>query len=275
VWATDSSPTRLAPKDIVPTTEHPTGLRLPLPLARSRRTARRIALGLTAACLLGAGADSAAAARGSARVPATQQLALLLSAHRAHRAPRTGSPQTAFIPANRPITGERTTLPVVGHSVGAGGIPWLLVMLPGRPNGSTGWIAQQGTRKLMTRWHVVISLAARRVTVYGGGRVARSFRAVVGKPSTPTPTGNFFVEETLQMSRGEPGGPFALATSARSNALQEFEGGPGQIALHGRDNLGGVLGTAESHGCIRLDTAGIDWLVARVEPGTPVTIRQA
>jgi lipoprotein-anchoring transpeptidase ErfK/SrfK len=95
---------------------------------------------------------------------------------------------------------------------------------------------------------------------------------VVGKPSTPTPAGNFFVEETLQMAGGEPGGPFALATSARSNALQEFEGGPGQIALHGRDNLGGTLGTAESHGCVRLDTASIDWLTARVEPGTPVTI---
>ena len=149
---------------------------------------------------------------------------------------------------------------------------WLLVMLPGRPNGSTGWIAQQGTRKLVTSWHIVVNLAGRRVTAYRDGRVVRAFRAVVGKPSTPTPTGKFFVEETLQMSHGEPGGPFALATSARSNALQEFEGGPGQIALHGRDNLGGILGTAESHGCVRLDTAGIDWLVARVEPGTPVTI---
>jgi lipoprotein-anchoring transpeptidase ErfK/SrfK len=176
------------------------------------------------------------------------------------------------VPANRPITGERTTLPVVGQSIGPGHIRWLRVMLPGRPNGSTGWIAQQGTRKLVTSWHIVVNLAARRVTAYRGGRVVRTFRAVVGKPSTPTPTGNFFVEETLQMAHGEPGGPFALATSARSNALQEFEGGPGQIALHGRDNLGGTLGTAESHGCVRLDTASIDWLTARVEPGTPVTI---
>jgi lipoprotein-anchoring transpeptidase ErfK/SrfK len=95
---------------------------------------------------------------------------------------------------------------------------------------------------------------------------------VVGKPSTPTPTGEFFVEETVQMSGGEAGGPFALALSARSNALQEFEGGPGQIALHGRNNLGGTLGTAASHGCIRVNTASIDWLAARIGPGTPVTI---
>jgi lipoprotein-anchoring transpeptidase ErfK/SrfK len=251
---------------------HACGLRSPQTAARSWRLGRRLLLGLAATCLLGVSADSAVAARAPARVPADQQLALLLTSHRAHRAPRAGSPQTAFLPANRPITGERTTLPVVGHSVGAGGMPWLLVMLPGRPNGSTGWIAQQGTRKLVTRWHIVVNLAGRRVTAYLGGHVVRAFRAVVGKPSTPTPTGNFFVEETLKMSSGEPGGPFALATSARSNALQEFEGGPGQIALHGRDNLGGILGTAESHGCVRLDTAGIDWLIARVEPGTPVTI---
>lgn len=240
----------------------------PPPAARPRRLGCRLLLGLLAACLLGGSADSALAAR----VPATQQLALLLTTHRAHRAPRAGSPQTALVPANRPITGERTTLPVVGHSTGAGGVPWLRVMLPGRPNGSTGWIAEQGTRKLVTSWHIVVNLGARRVTAYRSGRAVRAFRAVVGKPSTPTPSGNFFVEETLQMAPGEPGGPFALATSARSNALQEFEGGPGQIALHGRDNLGGTLGSAESHGCVRLDTASIDWLIARIEPGTPVTI---
>jgi lipoprotein-anchoring transpeptidase ErfK/SrfK len=156
--------------------------------------------------------------------------------------------------------------------MGTGRIRWLHVMLPGRPNGSTAWIAEKGTRELVTHWHIVVNLGARRVTAYRAGRAVRVFRAVVGKPSTPTPSGNFFVEESLRMAPGEPGGPFALATSARSNVLQEFEGGPGQIALHGRDNLGGTLGAAESHGCIRLDTASIDWLVARIDPGTPVTI---
>jgi lipoprotein-anchoring transpeptidase ErfK/SrfK len=100
----------------------------------------------------------------------------------------------------------------------------------------------------------------------------KTFQAVVGKPSTPTPTGEFFVEETLQMPAGEAGGPFALALSARSDALQEFEGGPGQIGIHGRDNLGGTLGAAESHGCIRLATASIEWLATRIGPGTPVTL---
>lgn len=149
---------------------------------------------------------------------------------------------------------------------------WLEVMLPGRPDGLTGWIAAQDTHRLVTGWHIVVDLARRRVSVYRDGHVVKTFQAVVGKPSTPTPTGRFFVEETLQMAAGHPGGPFALALSARSNALQEFEGGPGQIALHGRNDLGGTLGTAASHGCVRLSTASIDWLAARIGPGTPTTI---
>jgi len=205
-------------------------------------------------------------------VQATQQLAVLLTTHGVHQEPEVGSPQTGVVSSRRPITGERTTLPVTGSLTGADGIRWLQVMLPGRPNSSTGWIAQQGTRKLMTHWHIVIDRATRRVSAYSDGRLLRSFQAVVGKPSTPTPPGQFFVEETVQMSAGEAGGPFALALSARSDALQEFEGGPGQIAIHGRNNLGGTLGAAESHGCIRLATASIDWLAARIGPGTPVTI---
>ena len=68
-------------------------------------------------------------------------------------------------------------------------------------------------------------------------------------------------------------GPYALATSARSNVFQEFEGGPGQIALHGRNHLSGALGSASSHGCVRLGTAAIVWLARRIGAGTPLVIR--
>jgi lipoprotein-anchoring transpeptidase ErfK/SrfK len=219
-----------------------------------------------------AGPQPEASAAAHARVSATAQMAILLVGHRVHRRPAAVSAAVAAVPAKRPITGERTTLPVLGQARSADGVSWLKVRLPGRPNGSSGWIARQGTRLLATGLHLFVDLGARRVTVYRHGRVLRRFRAVVGKPSTPTPTGSFFVEETLQMPASEPGGPYALALSARSNALQEFEGGPGQIALHGRDNLGGVLGAAESHGCVRLSTQSIDWLAQRIGPGVPVTI---
>jgi hypothetical protein len=237
---------------------------------------RALLLALSVGCALGAGAGGvvvpAEAAGSRPVVRAEQPLVQLLSSHLVHRRPSAGSRVIEALSSSRPITGERTTLPVIARATTQGGIAWLRVMLPGRPNSSSGWIAAHGTRASATGWRLAVSLQARRVTVYRHGRVVRRFSAVVGKPSTPTPTGRFFVEETLAMSAGEPGGPFALALSARSNALQEFEGGPGQIALHGRDNLGGVLGAAESHGCMRLATASIDWLAERIGPGVPVTI---
>jgi lipoprotein-anchoring transpeptidase ErfK/SrfK len=237
-----------------------------------QRLIRTVTVGLAAAFVLSATAGSAAGTGIRARVQATQQLAVILTTHLAHRHPEAQSRQVALVAASRPITGEQTILPAIGRSRDRRGMLWLQVMLPGRPDGLTGWIAAQGTRRLVTRWHIVVDLARRRVSVYRDGRIVKTFQAVVGKPSTPTPTGRFFVEETLQMAAGHPGGPFALALSARSNALQEFEGGPGQIALHGRNNLGGTLGTAASHGCVRLSTASIDWLAARIGPGTPTTI---
>jgi lipoprotein-anchoring transpeptidase ErfK/SrfK len=232
-----------------------------------------LVIGLAVAGLLGSPAGSAAAAHRPTRVQATQELVVLLTAHGAHRAPRARSPQVLLVAPNRPITGEQTTLPVIARSIGPHGARWLLVMLPGRPNGWTGWIAQQGTRPLVTPWRIIVDLTARRVAVYRDGRMLRDFQAAIGKPSTPMPTGQFFVEETVLMAAGQPGGPFALALSARSTVLQEFEGGPGQTAIHGRENLGGALGSAVSFGCILLATPSIIWLAERAGPGTPVTIQ--
>lgn len=229
--------------------------------------------GLAAACLLAAAAPDAGAVATTPLARArTQQLAVILSGRRVYRRPASGSPVLTTVSPERPITGERTALPVVARSTDVSGVRWLKVMLPGRPNSSTGWITQQGTRTASTPWRIRVSLGHRRITVYHDGTVVRSFAAVIGTPETPTPTGSFFVEETLQMRSGEPGGPFALALSARSNALQEFEGGPGQIAIHGRDNLGGTLGNAESHGCVRVGTSNIAWLAFRIGPGVPVAI---
>jgi lipoprotein-anchoring transpeptidase ErfK/SrfK len=233
---------------------------------------RQLVALMAATCLAYASSAPAVAATAPVRVQATQELAVLLTAHGAHEAPDAGSPQVTLVAARRPITGERTTLPVLARSTGVGGVGWLKVMLPGRPNGSTGWIAESGTRELITPWRLSIDLAAAQLTAYRDGRVARRFSAVVGKPATPTPTGEFFVEEALRMQPGEAGGPFALALSARSEVLQEFEGGPGQIAVHGRESLGGTLGTAASHGCVRLAAASIEWLAARIGPGVPVDI---
>ena len=207
-----------------------------------------------------------------ATVKPTQELATLLGPQEAMSRPDEHSQPVDYVSALRPITGERTVLPVLGEQSGADGLQWLDVMLPGRPNSHTGWIEELGTVSSSTSWHIVVDLSSRRVVVYNVGDVVRAFMAVVGDPSTPTPTGEFFVEENVQLPSTDVGAPDALALSARSTVLQEFDGGPGQIALHGVANIGGLLGTAASHGCVRLDSAAMLWLASHIGPGVPVTI---
>ena len=223
-----------------------------------------VATGLTAA--------SSASARKPTVVRPVQELARLLTSHEVVSRLHTHPSRIGTVRASRPITGGQTVLPVVGRTTTRDGVHWLRVMVPGRPNGMKGWIKQRGTVLTTTSWHVAIRTSSRRVLVYRHGVLVRSFPAVVGKPSTPTPHGRFFVEENVRMPPGSAGAPFALALSARSNVLHRFEGGPGQIAIHGVANLGGTPGTAISHGCVRLASGSIRWLAARIAPGMPVTI---
>jgi lipoprotein-anchoring transpeptidase ErfK/SrfK len=205
-------------------------------------------------------------------VKPTQDLVVLTRAHRATSTLRSQPSKITAVPATTPITGARTVLPVVARAATLAGVQMVRVMLPGRPNGLKGWIARQATVATTTSWHLVVKTRSRRVLVYRYGRRVRTLRAIVGKPSTPTPHGRFFVEESIRMLPGSAGAPFALALSARSNVLREFDGGPGQIAIHGVGNLGGTPGTAVSHGCVRLANRNIRWLAARIFPGVPVDI---
>jgi lipoprotein-anchoring transpeptidase ErfK/SrfK len=216
-------------------------------------------------------------AAGREYVAPQQQVAVVLT----NQTVRTGPNGTAveLLRAHRPITGEQTVLPVLAQHLSHSGHLWLRVRLPGRTFGeprppATAWIRADKTLLRTTAWHLVVNIGARQLTVYKNGHPVRDFSAIVGKPSTPTPTGQYFVEEDVRLPSTEPGAPFALATSDRSRVLQEYDGGPGQIAIHGLENLGGQIGTAESHGCVRLTNQDITWLAARAGPGTPVTIRQ-
>ena len=212
------------------------------------------------------------AAWGSAAQAGASPTVRLLSDHRVFDGPSRSSHEQSRLTARRPLTGSPTILPVLAARKDAGGRQWLRVAVPGRPNGHTGWISTRATSPARTPWRVVVELRRRRVSVLRRGRVLRAFQAIVGAPDTPTPTGRFFVEESVALGHGIAGAPIALALSARSNVLTQFAGGPGQIAIHGRGGVGGVLGTAVSHGCIRLDRASISWLAAHVGAGTRVRV---
>ena len=211
-------------------------------------------------------------AASASTVPIGQALVVLTHTQVARAAPSMNARPVMTVAAHRPLTGARTVLPALGSATTRQGRAWVHVRLPGRPNSSTGWITSSGTVASWTPWRLSVNLNARRVTVYQRGRVVRRFPAVVGAPSTPTPQGRFFIEEGLSLSPQAAGAPFALATSARSDVLQEFDGGPGQVALHGMGNLPGALGTASSHGCIRLDAPDITWLATHIGAGVPLSI---
>jgi lipoprotein-anchoring transpeptidase ErfK/SrfK len=230
------------------------------------------ALALLAVGTLGGGPLAGPAQAASTGAPANQPLVILLGDHIARTRPSVHARQIEHVAARRPLTRVHTILPVLDRSTDRAGAAWVQVRLPGRPNGRKGWIPTNHTRRSSTQWYILVDLSARRVSVYHHGRLQRRFRAIVGTVSTPTPRGRFFVEEALALSSRLAGAPFALATSGRSQVLQEFAGGPGQIALHGTGNIPGALGTAASHGCIRLSTPAITWLARRIGAGVPVTV---
>jgi hypothetical protein len=152
---------------------------------------------------------------------------------------------------------------------------WLRVRLPQRPNDRAGWILADHTRGRSTPWRIVISTSARTVEVRRAGRRVRRFRAVVGTPSTPTPHGLFAINERIRQAGGVLG-PWALHLTAHSRVLDNFGGGEGRVAIHGRSGalLADPLGSAASHGCIRIGNRAVSWLARRAIEGTPVVVRR-
>jgi len=164
---------------------------------------------------------------------------------------------------------------VLRSALDVGGRRWLRVRLHDRPNDRAGWILADRTRMRVTPWRLVVSVSARTVTVRRRGKVVRRFGAVVGAPSTPTPRGLFAVGERIRQPPGVLG-PWALHLTAHSDVLDDYGGGPGRVAIHGRSGalLSDPLGTAASHGCIRIDNEAVDWLAQRAREGTPVRVRR-
>jgi lipoprotein-anchoring transpeptidase ErfK/SrfK len=208
-----------------------------------------------------------------AHAAGTQVIATLHANARLYYGTSLASPRPTSIAARRPLTGVATRVPVLRTTRSKDGIRWLRVLVPGRPNGHTAWIVDRRLELGRTPWRIVIRTGSARVLVYRRNRLQQVFAAVVGARSMPTPSGRFFIEEALALRAGSPGWPYAFALSARSEVFQEFEGGPGQIAIHGTYGIGGTLGTAASHGCIRLDSRALVWLAHHTGVGTPVTIR--
>ena len=155
---------------------------------------------------------------------------------------------------------------------------WVRVRLPWRPNGAAGWINVNNVVLQPTPWRIVVSRARRTLTLWHSGKTVRTVSVVVGKPSTPTPAGLFAIVWAVPWDPSDFLGSWVLTLTGHSDVLQQFDGGDGTVGIHGRGgaSLLDPLGSAASHGCIRLSNDTINWLVNTVGrgrlSGTPVEI---
>ena len=149
---------------------------------------------------------------------------------------------------------------------------WVQVLLAERPNGSTGWVRQSDVDIVQVPYRVQVSLGAHEIKVFQGTSEIYEGQVAIGAPSTPTPTGKSYIRVLLETPNPTTAyGPYAYGLSGYSDVLTEFNGGDGEIGLHG-NNDASVLGMSVTAGCIRMDNEQISTLAKMLPLGTPVGI---
>ena len=106
---------------------------------------------------------------------------------------------------------------------------------------------------------IVIDTDRRTLGVYSGKTLYRTFPIAVGKPSTPTPLGNWQISEKAIW-----GGAFGTRWLRLSVPY-------GIYGVHGTNNPGSI-GSFASHGCVRMFNRDVEQVYAWVQEGTPVDI---
>ncbi|GAE88396.1 hypothetical protein JCM21531_1838 [Acetivibrio straminisolvens JCM 21531] len=105
---------------------------------------------------------------------------------------------------------------------------------------------------------IIISIAAKTLSLYRNGRLIKSYPVATGKPTTPTPKGTF----TIINKQVNPGGPFGTRWMGLSAP---------HYGIHGTNNPASI-GTAASNGCVRMYNADVNELFNQVPVGTIVNI---
>lgn len=189
-----------------------------------------------------------------------------------HAAPGTDRPYQ-HLAAENPW-GQPLRLLVVRDTIDDGEI-WLRIQLPIWPNGQEGWVNASDVRLTRAMERVVVDLSARRLVRLREGRAVARLRVAIGKASTPTPPGRYFVWARVDTDRPSgPYGSYILGLSGFSEAIEPWTEWPGQprLAIHGTDDPADA-GHAVSNGCIRVLNRLLR-VLHDVPMGTPVLIRR-
>ncbi len=124
---------------------------------------------------------------------------------------------------------------------------------------------------------VVVDLSDRRTYVYAGDEVIASYPIAVGKKGWETPTGSF---QVIHM-RHYPiwrhpitGKVFQAGTDSPlgDRWIGFWSDGRNEIGFHGTPDID-LVGTAVSHGCLRMRNSDVRMLYEQVSIGTEVVVR--
>jgi lipoprotein-anchoring transpeptidase ErfK/SrfK len=127
---------------------------------------------------------------------------------------------------------------------------------------------------------VTVSRAERRARVFRRGKFVKAYTVAVGSPEFPTPTGEFVVQSMQKnpawnVPQSEWAGSLAGETipggDPRNPLVARWIGFNGSVGFHGTASAGS-LGSAASHGCIRMNPSDVIDLFGRVRPSTPVLV---
>ena len=197
--------------------------------------------------------------------------AVVRTAVTARAAPRANAPAVTELKPKTPEGTSNIVLALAKRVDNAGRL-WIRVQLAvlGHPN--TGWVPREALGGYGTvTTHLVVELDSLRATLFRRGRVVFRADVGIGKPSWPTPRGEFYIRNKLTGYASPMYGPVAFGTSARSRVLTDWPA-DGFVGIHGPDRPDLLPGRV-SHGCIRIRNDDILRLSRLMPVGTPLTIR--
>lgn len=150
--------------------------------------------------------------------------------------------------------------------------PWLQVRVSSRPNNLTAWVQAEQVALRTVPNRIVVDVSDRTVSVMHGDDELLKATVAVGRDTTPTPLGTFFVDGVVDnVNDNGAYGAFLVSVSGFSEVLKTFGGGIGQIALHGT-NRPDLLGQPISNGCVRMSNEEVTKLAYMAPLGTPVQV---
>jgi lipoprotein-anchoring transpeptidase ErfK/SrfK len=130
--------------------------------------------------------------------------------------------------------------------------------------------AAKASQKIETR-RIVVSITEHKLMLFDGDRVVKTYQTASGKPTTPSPTGEFVVANMVAnpayRAHGQsvdPGPKNPVGTRWIGLSIKGY-------AIHGT-NAPNSIGKDASHGCIRMRNKDVEELFALVAVGVPVQL---